>query len=105
MASGNGYFAWRVFGEDGCTDNIITEATNRLSARLGSCSVVIFCCEEAGILGDSSVVSSSLLIEISFDCSDSLSVGGPLWLVVFGLLSLLEVSLLSCNLSLFCCGA
>jgi citrate lyase beta subunit len=32
----------------------------------------------------SSVVSSSLLIEISFDCSDSLSVGGPLWLVVFG---------------------
>jgi hypothetical protein len=41
----------------------------------------------------------------SFDCSDSLSVGGPLWLVVFGLLSLLEVSLLSCNLSLFCCGA
>jgi hypothetical protein len=37
----------------------------------GSCSVVIFCCEEAGILGDSSVASSSLLIEISFDCSDS----------------------------------
>jgi hypothetical protein len=39
----------------------------------GSCSVVIFCCEEAGILGDSSVASSSLLIEISFDCSDSLT--------------------------------
>jgi hypothetical protein len=48
--------------------------------KKGSCSVVIFCCEEAGILGNSSVASSSLLIEISFDCSDSLSVGGPLWL-------------------------
>jgi hypothetical protein len=41
--------------------------------------------QEAGVLDASSVVSSSLLIEISFDCSDSLSVGGPLWLVVFGL--------------------
>ncbi|SSC08232.1 hypothetical protein BTURTLESOX_345 [bacterium endosymbiont of Bathymodiolus sp. 5 South] len=55
-------------------------------AEESPCSIVIFCCEEAGVLDASATaVSSSLLIEISFDCSDSLSVGGPLWLVVFGL--------------------
>jgi cytoskeletal protein RodZ len=55
--------------------DISIKSDEETGAEESPCSIVIFCCEEAGVLDASATaVSSSLLIEISFDCSDSLSV-------------------------------